>query len=258
MSTGRLIAVTWWLQLKMRSQSAFDGLLMLVYPMFFATTIFMVFRHGNGSGQVLLSAAIGASAMGIWSAVSTTAAFIFQLERRQGTLELMVLAPRSFGLLLVPITLSMATIGLYSMAATLLWGRFAFGISLHVADPAVFVLAVLATVLAIAMLGMLLATCSVRYRAAWALGAALEMPVWLLCGFIVAVNDLPVWVRPLSWLLAPTWGMAAIRAATEGRTAWLDIGLCLLIAAAYGAVGVLIARWTVDSARKNATLALTS
>ena len=258
MSIIRLLAVTWWLQLKIRSRSAFDGLLTLVYPMFFATSIFMVFQHGDASGAALTSAAVGASALGIWSAVSTTAAFTFQLERFQGTLELLVLSPRPFGLLLVPITLSMATIGVYSMAATLLWGRFGFGIAIHFADPVLFVLAVLATVLSIALLGMLLAVCSVRYRAAWALGAAVEMPIWLLCGFVVAVDDLPAWIRPLSAVLAPTWGMAAVRAATQGDPVGGDIAVCLLIAAAYGLAGVLIARWTLNSARAHATLALTA
>jgi ABC-2 type transport system permease protein len=253
----RLVAVGWWLQLKMRSRSTFDGALAVVYPMFFATSIFMMFRQADAAGPALLSAAVGASAMGIWSAVSTTAAFALQAERWQGTLELMVLSPWPFAVLLVPITLSMATIGIYSMVATLLWGWFAFGIDVTIASPVLFVIAVVVTVFGIAMLGMLIAACSVRYRSAWAFGSALEMPVWLLCGFIVAIAELPTWVRPISWALSPTWGMAAIRAAAQGRSAWTDLGLCLLISAAYGAAGALVSRWMVHSARTHATLALT-
>jgi ABC-2 type transport system permease protein len=257
MRTARLLAVAWWLQLKVRSRSAFDGLLSLLYPLFFATTIFLMFRQGHAAGPALLSAAIGSSAMGIWSAVSTTAAVALQGERRQGTLELMVLSPRPFALLLVPLTLSMATIGAYSMVATLLWGRFAFGIDIAIADPVTFVISVLVTVFAIAMLGMLIAISSVRYRTAWALGSAFEMPVWLICGFVVAIADLPAWVRPLSAVLAPTWGVAAMRAATNGQSPWTDLGYCLLTAAAYGVIAVFVSRWMVRSARAHATLALT-
>ena len=72
-SVLRLVGVTWWLQLKMRSRSAFDGLLSLLWPLFFATTIFLMFRPGGAAGPALLSAAVGASVMGIWSATSTTA-----------------------------------------------------------------------------------------------------------------------------------------------------------------------------------------
>ena len=87
-----------------------------------------MYRQGGDSGPALRRAAVGASVMGVWSAVSTTAASSLQQERRQGTLELLVAAPTPFPLLIVPITLSMATIGLYSLVATLLWGRFVFGI----------------------------------------------------------------------------------------------------------------------------------
>jgi ABC-2 type transport system permease protein len=252
----RLIAVAWWFQLKIRSRSAFDGLLSLIYPLFFATTVFLMFRQGHAAGPAMLSAAVGASVMGIWSATSTTAAFVLQMERRQGTLELLVVAPMPFALLIAPLTLSMATIGAYSMLTTLLWGRFVFGINITVQSPVAFVGSVLVTVLAVGMLGFLIALSSVRYRGAWALGAALEMPVWLISGFLVSLSSLPAWVRPISWLLAPTWGMSAIRASVEGRNPLGDIGLCLALAAAYGLIGTVVANWLIDSARRRATLAL--
>jgi ABC-2 type transport system permease protein len=60
----------------------------------------------------------------------------------------------------------------------------------------------------------------------------------------------------LSWLLAPTWGMSAIRASTEGRNALPDIALCIGLAVAYGLIGTIVAGWLVNSARRRATLAL--
>jgi ABC-2 type transport system permease protein len=252
----RLVLVAWWLQLKIRSRSKFDGLLGVIWPMFFATTVFLMFRAGTQSAA-LLSAAVGASVMGIWSATSTAAGGALQQERRQGTLELFVAAPRPFPLLILPLTLSLATVGAYSMVATLLWGRFVFGIGVTIANPLAFLAAVAVTVVAIGVLGFLIAVSSVRYRASWALGNAFEMPVWLICGFLVPLSALPAWVRPISWLLAPTWGMSAIRTAAEGRTAWLDIAACLGLASLYAAVGTILARRIVDSARIHATLALT-
>ncbi len=256
MSTIRLVLVTWWLQLKIRSRSAFDGLLGLLWPLFFATTVFLMYRASGAEGSALLSAAVGASVMGIWSATSTSASFTLQQERRQGTLELLVAAPRSFPLLIFPVTLSMATVGAYSMAATLLWGRFVFGIEIAVADPVVFVLSTLVAVVGIGMLGFLLAIATVRYRSAWAVGSALEIPVWLICGFLVPLDLLPAWVRPISWLLAPTWGMSAIRGAAEGRSVLVDLLLCVTLGAAYGFIGMFVSRHMLNSARRRATLAL--
>jgi len=255
-STLRLVLVTWWLQLKIRSRSAFDGLLGLLWPLFFATTVFLMYRASGAEGPALLSAAVGASVMGIWSATSTSASFTLQQERRQGTLELLVAAPTPFPLLIFPVTLSMATIGAYSMVATLLWGRFVFGIEIAVANPLAFVLSTLVTVVGIGMLGFLLAISTVRYRSAWAIGAALEIPVWLICGFLIPLQVLPAWVRPIAWLLAPTWGMSAIRAAAEGRGVLVNLLVCLALAIAYGFIGMLVSRLMLNSARRRATLAL--
>jgi ABC-2 type transport system permease protein len=252
-ATLRLLAVGWWLQLKMRSRSAFDGLLSIVYPLFFATTVFLMYREG-GDEAALIGAAVGASVMGVWSAVATTASTSLQQERRTGTLELLVAAPTPFPLVIVPMTLSMATIGLYSLVATLLWGRWAFGIPVSLADPVAFVVASVVTAIGISLMGFLLAVTAVRYRGAWALGTALELPVWLICGFLVPLSILPSWVRPV---LPPTWGVAAVKGAALGGSPWGDVAMCLLLSVVYGLVAAWLAGRLVTSARANATLALT-
>ena len=76
------------------------------------------------------------------------------------------------------------------------------------------------------MLGFLLSVAFVRFRQSWALGNMLEYPVWLVCGFLVPISLFPGWVRPISWVLAPTWGMRAIRAAASGGAPLPNIGVC--------------------------------
>ena len=252
----RLLGVGWWLQLKMRSRSAFDGILAIVYPLFFATSVLLMYRQG-GSESALIGAAVGASVLGVWSAVATTASTSLQQERRLGTLELLVAAPTRFALLVVPMTLAMGTIGLYSLVATLLWGRFAFGIPISLGHPLVFVLASVVTAVGVSLMGFLLAVSAVRYRGAWALGTAFELPVWLVCGFLVPVAALPGWVRPISWVLPPTWGVSAIRDAAFGGSPWGDITLCLLLSVLYAVVGTWLSGRLVTAARTHATLALT-
>jgi ABC-2 type transport system permease protein len=254
-SALRLVGVAWWLQMKMRSRSAFEGVLGVLWPLFFATTIFLMYRQ-TAAGTALIGAAVGAGAMGVWSATSTTASGALQSERRQGTLELLVVAPARFPLLVLPIALSMTTIGLYSLVATLLWGRLAFGIPISFHDPGGFVCAMVAITIAIALVGFLEAVMMVRYRAAWAIGTALELPVWLLCGFLVPLSALPAWVRPVAWVLPPTWGVYALRAAALGGSPWLDILLCLALGGGYAVAATILSYRLVDSARTHATLAL--
>jgi ABC-2 type transport system permease protein len=252
---ARLLAVGWVMHVKMLSRSSFNGLLGLVYPLFFATVAFFLFREG--APHALLYASLGASVMGIWSATSTAAGAALQRERWQGTLELLVAAPAHFSLVLLPVTIAMSTIGLYSMATTLLWGRVLFGIHVSIVHPVLFCAAVVATIVSIGMFGFLLAVAFVRYRTAWALGNLLEYPVWLVCGFLVPLSLFPDWVRPISWALAPTWGMRAIRQSALGGTPAPDLALCIGLGLVYLLVGVLVVETMLAAARNRGTVSLT-
>jgi ABC-2 type transport system permease protein len=252
---ARLLLFGWLLHLKMLSRSAFDGLLGVIWPLFFATTAFLMYRAGAGS-TTLLYASLGASVLGVWSATAVAASSALQRERWQGTLELLVGVPAHFSLVLLPITIAMASIGVYSMAATIFWGRVLFGIEVHVEHPLLFVLSVPATVVSIGMLGFLLSVTVVRYRTAWALGNVFEYPVWLVCGFLVPLTVLPDWVRPISWVLAPTWGIRAIRESALGGSPLPDVALCLGLGCVCALAGVLLIETVLRSARVHASLSL--
>jgi ABC-2 type transport system permease protein len=256
MSSLRLLAVSWVLQFKMIMRSPFDGFGNVIYPLFFATVAFFVFRAGH-SPRTLLYASLGAAVMGMWSSVSTSAGSAMQRERWWGTLELLVSAPRHFSLVLLPATLGLATIGIYNLAATLLWGRFLFGVDLSIEHPLMFAGAIVGAVLAFGGLGFLFAVSFVRFRAAWVLGNFFEYPVWLICGFLVPLAFLPHWVRPISWVLAPTWGMNAIREAALGGSPLPDLLACLGLGAGYIVLGVLVTDRVLRAARVQGSLSLT-
>ena len=255
MRAVRLLALGWLFQMKMLWRSTFNTLLGVIYPLFFATVAFFMFRAGADS-KPLLYASLGAAVMGIWSTTSTSAGAALARERWHGTLELLVAAPVSFALVLLPTTIAMASIGIYSMATTLLWGRLVFGIELTIESPLAFVLAIPATVVSIGALGFLLAVAFVRFRQAWALGNMLEYPVWLIAGFLVPLSLFPGWVRPISWALAPTWGIDAIREASLGGSAWAEIALALGLGAVYVALGIVLVGRALHAARAKGTLAL--
>ncbi len=252
----RLLAVSYWLHLKMIAVSAFDGIFQVIWPIYFATAAFLIYGRADDP-RVMVYAGLGAAVMGIWSVVTTTASGLLQRERWLGTLELLVSSPTPFALTLIPITTAMASLGLFSLGSTLLWGWLLFGITVPVASPLAFALSILVSIFSIALLGFLLSVAVVRYRTAWAMGNLLEYPGWLLCGFLVPLTLFPTWVTWISYALPPTWGMAAIRASAAGRSPWLDIALCLGIGLAYGGVGALISETVLRSARRHATLALT-
>jgi ABC-2 type transport system permease protein len=253
----RLILVGWAFQFKQLSRSSFDSFLAILWPIFFATVAFFMFRQG-GDPDALIYAGLGAAVMGIWTATSVAAGSALQRERWYGTLELLVAAPAHFSLVLLPIGLATASIGIYCMATTILFGRAAFGIDLPIAEPLLFALAVPATLLSIGALGFLIAVAFARYRTSWALGSMTEYPIWLICGFLVPLTLLPGWVKPISWLLAPTWGMNAIRQASAGDGSPLDdVVMCFALGTGYVVLGIVLTETVLRAARARASLSLT-
>ncbi len=68
---------------------------------------------------------------------------------------------------------------------------------------------------------------------------------------------LPGWVEWLSWVLAPTWGMEAVRNAALGGEVWPGIAMCILLGAVYLVLGSFFMQNFERRARQQATLSLT-
>jgi ABC-2 type transport system permease protein len=255
MSVLRQFWVCYRLQLKVISTSWFDGALAVFFPLMFATAALMVYRL-NGDPARMQYAGLGAAIMGMWTCQGVVASSLLSRERGAGTLELLVATPTPMTRILVPTTLALSTVGLYCVAATMLWERWVFGLRLQVDNWPLFVLAVLMTALTLALFGFFLSVTAVRYRVSWSLGATLEYPGWLLCGFLIPLSLLPEWMRPISWAIPTTWGMAAVRDTAAGTSPWAHLGLCLLVGLVYAAVAEFLGRVLVESARRHASLAL--
>lgn len=243
------------LQLKVISTSWFDGALAVFFPLMFATAALMVYRLDDDPARMQY-AGLGAAIMGMWTCQGVVASSLLSRERGAGTLELLVATPTPMTRILVPTTLALSTVGLYCVAATILWERWVFGLKLHIGHWPLFVVAVVMTALTLALFGFFLSVTAVRYRVSWSLGATLEYPGWLLCGFLIPLSLLPAWMRPISWAIPTTWGMDAVRDTAAGTSPWGHLALCLAVGLVYAVVAEFLGRVLVESARRNASLAL--
>ena len=257
MSSLRFVGVSWLLQFKMIMRSPFDGFGNVIYPLFFATVAFFVFRAGSQpadarlrlarrgrDGDVVVRQHLGRLGDAARALVGHARA------ARRGAAPLRARPPPRHA-------------RRWRRSGSTTWSRRCsgaaslFGIDLTIEHPLLFALSILGTVLSFGGLGFLFAVSFVRFRAAWVLGNFFEYPVWLICGFLVPLSLLPRWVRPISWVLAPTWGMSAIRESALGGTPLPDLLLCLGLGAAYVAVGVLVTDRVLRAARQRGTLSLT-
>jgi len=251
----RVLLVGLALQFKMLSRSPLDLFVVVASPLIFATLAYFLFQDDSGSS--LLVAALASGVMGIWSSTTASGAGALQTQRRLGVLELLVASPTPFWAVVLPITVAISAIGIYSLAVGLVYVRVFYGVALVVHSWLAFAAAVPATIASIGALGFLFASALVRYRSAFMIGNVFEWPVWMICGLLIPVSVLPEWLQPVSWLFAPTWGMSALRGATLGTgSPWADIAMCGVLAVVYLLVGGLCLRYFLRAARADATLAL--
>lgn len=251
----RMLAIGTWLHTKQLSRSPFEIATAVLIPLVQATLAVYLFR-ASPQPQALLGAAVGAGMMGVWSSVLFGSGGAIQRHRWEGTLEMLMLAPRRPALVILPFTIATAVTGTYSMAATLVWGRVLYGIRLSFADPVGFVAAVPVCILSLGMFGLLLASTFVLMRNANALANTLEYPIWLLSGMLIPITALPGWTGPLAAILPTTWGSRAVRAAATGGEVWGPLAVCLAISVACLALGALALSYVERRARVTATLAL--
>ena len=256
MSLARVMLFGLGLHFKMLRRSPFDMFDVVASPLIFATLAYFLFQ--NGHGQSLLVAALASGVMGIWSTTTAQGAGALQTQRRLGILELLVASPTPFWAVVLPISVAISAIGVYSLAVGLIYVHVFYGVAITVHDWVAFVVAIPAAITAIGSLGFLFASALVRYRSAFMLGNLFEWPVWMISGLLIPVAVLPGWLQPASWLFAPTWGLRALRHATLGTgSPWLDIAVCTVLSGAYLVAGTFCLRVFIRSARARATLALT-
>jgi ABC-2 type transport system permease protein len=256
MTALRVIAGGFRMNLKMVATSAWFLLMAVIQPIIFATIAYYMFRSGGRSGT-LLYASLGAGMMGVWSSTLFGSGGMIQWQRWQGTLELGAAAPPSMGLVYLPFSLANSFTGMYALAATLLWGRLLFEVPLRFAHPWLFLLSLPATVAALGLMGLVLASTFILYRHANALSNLLEYPVWIACGLIFSTSLLPGWTRPISWSLPPYWGVLAIRHAALGGNVWGPLAMVALLGVVCLLVGFVMFGVFEHFARARATLSLT-
>jgi ABC-2 type transport system permease protein len=255
MKVLRLIWIGWRFHVKSLTLSGFFILTSVLQPIIFASVAYFMFQAGARPGT-LLYVALGAGMMGIWSSTLFGSGGAIQWQRWQGTLEYCIAVPPPFLLVIVPLTLATATIGLYSLTATLLWGWLFFDVPMEIAHPLAFAVALPVTVLGLGLLGLVLASTFILYRNANALSNLLEFPVWLVTGLLVSLSLLPAWVGPISWMLAPTWGINALRDAAIAGNPWPEIAMCLALGGVYLVIGHFALQHFERLARERATLAI--
>ena len=129
---------------------------------------------------------------------------------------------------------------------------------MDVANPILFALSIVLTLLSVSALGLIFASAFVLTRSAQVFTNGLEFPIYVISGSMFPIGLLPFWIHPASYILGPTWGIEAIRIAAGQEnvilTFWINVGVMLLITLAYVAIAAFLFKKVETKSRRDGTL----
>jgi ABC-2 type transport system permease protein len=244
------------IQTRQLLSSGFFLLLATVQPLLLTTVACLLFR-GGGRTDALLYAAVGSGMLSVWSTTLIGSGQALTLLRAAGLLELLIAAPVPFPLVLAPMTVATASVGLYGIVAALGWGALVFHVPITVRPSGLLALAVVMTALALGLFGLVLASVFVTVPVRQRVDEPVRLPD------LAALRNARADRGP-----CPTgcgrWPGSSPRPGAYGRSAsrWsaagplLAIGALIVLAGAYLALGVVTIRIFAGLALRRATLAL--
>ena len=182
----------------------------IVAPFLFTAVMLMMYPEKSDS--IVLQAILGGGVLGMWGNTLFASSFTLSYDRMNGTLDNILMSPTQLFDVILGRSLWNTFIGLLNMLLVYVFAEIVFSTPVTIAEPMMFILVLILTLLSLASIGLLFALAFVLSRRSYILTSILEYPIYVLSGAVVPITMLPEWSQPISMILAPSWGVEALRA----------------------------------------------
>ncbi|HEX6034041.1 MAG TPA: ABC transporter permease [Anaerolineales bacterium] len=203
---------------------------------------------------------VGSGLTGLWSSLLFISGNSINAERWSGTLESLVAIPTPFEVIVFGKNLANVIQSLISMVLGYFIAAFAFGYSLALQQPLLFVISVVLAVIAFISFGLIIAPIFVMNPGVRAWQNAMEFPVYVMCGFLFPIALLPGWTTPISYLLPPYWAAVALHGTSTGGASFNQTlfawGMMLLFSLLDLLIASRLFKLMLYKARADATLGM--
>ncbi|MBN1356428.1 ABC transporter permease [bacterium] len=186
----------------------------LVFPLAWTGMFFIKSGSGMGSIPTLLPGVVAVSILfGTTSMLSVTVTF----EKKQRSFERLLLAPVPLELLMLAKTSGAILFGSANAFVPVAMAAFLIdlsGVAWETFVPAVFLIAVAST-----FLGLFIAVAVKEVFEAQTFSNFFRFPMIFLCGLFFPIENLPVFLKPFSYVLPLTYGADILHGAVHGHYA---------------------------------------
>lgn len=252
------IAVTFEVTLRQNFTDAFVIFSIIVQPMIIAVLALWMLRERGGDFAIFV--VIGSGMTGLWSGLLFISGNSVTEERWVGTLENLVASPTPMQVVVLGKNLANVTQSLFSMLASYSVVAWMFQLDVTIAQPLLFIISLILTVLAFICFGLIMASFFIISPAVQNFQNGLEFPVYILCGFLFPIALLPGWTTPISYLLTPYWAAQALHATASGTATvsslLLPWSMMIVFSLVYVLASLRLFRFVLRKARVDATLGM--
>ncbi len=224
----------------------------IVAPFLFTAVMLMMYPEKSSS--IVLQAILGGGVLGMWGNTLFASSFSLSYDRMNGTLDNILSSPSDLFDVMAGRSLWNTFIGLLNMLLVYIFAKLLFSAPITIVNPLAFIIILVIVLLSLASIGMLFSIAFVFSRRSYILTGILEYPIYVLSGAVVPITMLPVWCQPISMVLAPSWGVEALRAsAIEGYQVVFGFDMIgnLLICVAISVVYLVIAWFAMKAIVRN-------
>jgi ABC-2 type transport system permease protein len=173
----------------------------ILFPLVWTGMFFIRSGQGLDSISTLLPGVVAISVLfGTTSMLSVTVTF----EKKGRSFERLLLAPISLELLMLAKTTGAILFGMANAFVPVVMASFFIslsGVRWLILIPAVFLIAVSST-----FLGLFIAVIASEVFEAQTFSNFIRFPMLFMCGLFFPIEQIPVWLRPLSYIFPLTYG----------------------------------------------------
>jgi ABC-2 type transport system permease protein len=184
----------------------------IIFPLAWTGMFFVKSGSGLGSIATLLPGVVAVSILfGTTSMLAVTVTF----EKKNRSFERLLLAPIPFELLMLAKTSGAILFGVANAFVPIVMAAFLIDLSQVAWSaflPAVFLIAVAST-----FLGLFIAVAVSEVFEAQTFSNFFRFPMIFLCGLFFPIGKLPVFLKPLSYVLPLTYGADILHGAVNGE-----------------------------------------
>ena len=208
----------------------------IIFP--FAWTGMFLIRSG-GSVSDVLSLLPGVMAISILFGTTSMLAVTITFEKKGRSFERLLLAPISLDLLMVAKTAGAVVFGIANAFVPVVMTAFLVdlsGVAWGVLIPTVILIALSST-----FVGLFVAVAVSEVFEAQTFSNFFRFPMIFLCGLFFPIEQLPIWLRPVAYVLPLTYGADVLHGSIHQPSRLplaLDFGVLALFCAALFAVSL--------------------